>query len=629
MTLTLRFGQLGDTNDIHKAVLTLEDAVRLTPDGDVNKPSRLTSLGNSLKTCFRLLGDTADCTKAFLMHQEAVNLTQDAEASSSLDSCGHPQIPSQLTCLGDTLRASRLTSLGSALQFRFDLLGGLDDLTGSISKLEEAITLNPCHHPDKPVTLSNLGHALQLRFDRFDSLGDLNLSISTLKEAALLIEDSHQLKPGILTNLSNYLHRCFIRGGNPNDIDESISRLNEAVSLTSDDHPGEPGHLSNLVNGLRSCFEKIGDINDHHDCIAKQKEAIHTTPDGDPARCEFLHNLGNLLGLRYTELKNSDDFEEMIHQWPSSAKLAIGSAHVRFLSAKLWADNDQAFQHPSLLDAYNVALDLLPELAWLGISIDDCHYQTMQTSSVVRNAAFAAISSGQLEKAVEWLEQGRSIIWGQLLDLRTPVNALEQSYPNLAQELIVLTTQLERASRQRIDGRLCDSATPQSTAQQVHENAHRRDLLLKKIRGLEGFQCFLLPKTIFELSLAAQKGHVVILNICQTSCDALVLCHREGITHVPLPEFTPKHVETMTQSLEALIPYMERSARLQGCRKGDVIYLEEKFAHILSELWVRVVQPVLRALTIKVMFSCLNKEYHNFNHVFESDPSQEHHPHIW
>ncbi|KAF8181690.1 hypothetical protein K438DRAFT_2168914 [Mycena galopus ATCC 62051] len=98
-TLSLRFGQLGDTNDIHKAVLTLEDAVRLTPDGDMNKPSRLTSLGNSLKTRFRLLGDTADCTKAFLMHQEAVNLTQD----------GDPNKPGMLTNLGRSLQSHMVT----------------------------------------------------------------------------------------------------------------------------------------------------------------------------------------------------------------------------------------------------------------------------------------------------------------------------------------------------------------------------------------------------------------------------------------------------------------------------------------------------------------------------------------
>jgi hypothetical protein len=208
---------------------------------------------------------------------------------------------------------------------------------------------------------------------------------------------------------------------------------------------------------------------------------------------------------------------------------------------------------------------------------------------------------------VEWLEQGRSIIWGQLLNLRSPVDSLKEKYPVLAEELIVLSAQLEGATTRRNDEQLLGSGPQQSLssiAHQAHGNAHKRDLLLTKIRELEGFQQFLLPKTISELSLAAQKGPVIFLNISSSSCDALALLPglTEEVVYVSLPEFTPDHVNILTKSIGELMPFMGHSDvdRLHGQREGGSVGVEEDFAHILSELWVRLVKPVLDALAITV-----------------------------
>ncbi|KAJ7809933.1 CHAT domain-containing protein [Mycena leptocephala] len=226
----------------------------------------------------------------------------------------------------------------------------------------------------------------------------------------------------------------------------------------------------------------------------------------------------------------------------------------------------------------------------------------METGSLVRCAAAAAISSGQLERAVEWLEQGRSITWGQLLSLRTPVDTLKQKYPELANELIFLSAQIEGATTRKKDIQLAKFAAQQflgSIAQQAHESAHKRVVLLQKIRQLPAFDQFLLPKAISELFPAVQKGPVVFLNVGITSCDGLILL-KDEVMHVPFPEFTPDHVKSLTQSFENLMPYMGRGDidRLHAHREGSSLDLEGEFAHILSELWVQLVQPVLDALAI-------------------------------
>jgi hypothetical protein len=124
---------------------------------------------------------------------------------------------------------------------------------------------------------------------------------------------------------------------------------------------------------------------------------------------------------------------------------------------------------------------------------------------------------------------------------------------------------------------------------------------------LEGFHHFLLPKTIAKLSTAAQEGPVVFVNVSDHSCDALALLPglTEEVIHVPLPEFTPEHVYNLTKSLRQLMPSMGRGDidRLHSQREGGSAGLEEDFAHILSELWVRLVKPVLDALAIAVSSS--------------------------
>jgi hypothetical protein len=86
---------------------------------------------------------------------------------------------------------------------------------------------------------------------------------------------------------------------------------------------------------------------------------------------------------------------------------------------------------------------------------------------VVRAAAAAAIAADDYEKALEWPEQGRSIIWGQVLSLCTPVDDLKRGYPALADELIRLSTLLETVSL-RSSIKAPDAGPAQSPCNHMH-----------------------------------------------------------------------------------------------------------------------------------------------------------------
>ncbi|KAJ7458810.1 TPR-like protein [Mycena galericulata] len=624
-SLRVRFEHLGDLDDLTQSVFRFEAAGALTPDGHPDKPILLNNFGLSLLTCFDRLGDLNDINQSILRLEAAAALIPD----------GHPDKP------------STLNNLGTSLLSRFEQLGNLDDLNQSVLKKQAAVALTPDDHPAKHSLLNNLGISLARRFRQFGDLNDLNQSVFRLEAAVALIPDGHPDKPPMLNNLGNSLLAHFERLADRNDLNQSILRFEAAVALTPDGHPSKPPRLINLGVSLLRHFEQLGDLNDLHQSVLRNEAAVALTPDGHPEKASWLHALGvsllrrferlgdlndlnqsvlrkeaavaltpnghpekpsllNSLGhsllKRFKQLHDPEDSRQLLIHYTSAACSQTGLSSIRFDAAQNWANHARIHQPSSVLRAYTTAFELLPELAWLGLSITDRHHQLLKASQVVRDAASAAIAVHDYQKAVEWLEQGRSVIWGQLLTLRTPVDDLRKSHPDLADQLVSVSTKLETAgtwSNGVTDADAIKTQSLQSIVQQSHALALERNGVLQKVRELPGFERFLLSKPISELSEAAKRGPVAILNISDYGCDALILMPglADEVIHVPLSDFTTDAAQALAQSLASIVGTTGRSDRLHGSREGYMAP-DDIFSHILSELWVKIVHPVLHALAI-------------------------------
>ncbi|KAJ7474993.1 TPR-like protein [Mycena latifolia] len=578
-SLRLRFERLGNLTDLNESVSTSRAAVNLTPEGHPAKPAWLNNLANSLSRCFEQLGNLTDLNESVSTFKAAVSLTPQ----------GHPDMP------------SRLNNLGNSLVTRFKQCGDLTDLNESVSTFKAAVSLTPKGHPDMPSQLNNLGNSLLICFERLGDLTDLNESVSTFKAAVSLTPEGHPVKPSRLNNLGNSLLTCSEQCGDLTYLNESVSTFKAAVGLTPEGHPAKPLQLHGLANSLLTRFEQHGNLNDLNESVSISKAAVSLTPEGHPDKASLLHNLGNCLHHRFNRLKDPHDCEEMLLQYSHAASSPTGSARTRFQASAMWAHYAQIHQPSSILPAYTIAVDLVPKLAWLGLSISDRHHRLLEAGPIVRAAASTAIEAHQYSKAVEWLEQGRSVIWGQFLTLRTPVDDLHITHPKLAAELVSISNLLETSGTQSgIEAADFEpSQSLQATAHQYHDHAVRRDKLLQQIRGLAGFEQFLLPKPISELSPAAKSGPVVLLNTSSYRSDALILIPSAGdkVMHVPLPDFTLDQAQYLTEALGSLVRGAARSDRLHACREGELPPAEE-FACILSALWMKIVKPVLNGLAL-------------------------------
>jgi hypothetical protein len=278
----------------------------------------------------------------------------------------------------------------------------------------------------------------------------------------------------------------------------------------------------------------------------------------------------------------------------------------RFNAARAWAKlSETAGRSP--LDAFCCAIDLLPRIAWLGLAVTNQHALLADVGDIVRDAVAAAIRYEDYERAVVWAEQGRSIVWQNLLGLRTPVDKLRQTHPDMADRLHYIARQLEGSGSHDVDLAEIPTASAGGASANYSKLAIEWDDLIDKIRKIPGFEGVLRAKSFRELVPAAHQGPVVILNINDSHCDALVLIaedsaeRRVSVIHIPLEHFSHKKAKKLFHNLTELLSSAgvrernDRKTYIGGSRVGS----DTRFKVILSILWKDVVKPVIEGLAFQ------------------------------
>ncbi|VDC01141.1 unnamed protein product [Peniophora sp. CBMAI 1063] len=653
LALYCRFQYAGELPDLETAISTYRRAIELTPDGHPRKPTVLNNLGTALQSRFERLEELEDLEEATSTKRRAVGLTSD----------GHPDKPRWLGNLGSALQVrfvrhgrledleaaismtrhavvltpdghsdkpKWLSNLGAALQNRYERIGELEDIEEAIFMKRRTVELAPDESPYKPTWLHNLAKSLQSRFSRHQELEDIDAAISTQCRAVALMPEGHPDKPRLWDCLGIALQARYQRVGNLKDLTQAISSGRSAVELTPDGHPLKPTSLNNLGVALQSRFERAGELHDLEQAVLAIRCAVQITPDGHPEKPEWLNNLGTALRKLFEQRPAFTAFNEASACFVNAIACPSGSSFTQFRSAtrlvRLVTEHPNFASTALLLDAHSHLMRILPELIWVGHSLDRRYEESSWLAHHVYDAVSTAIRHGALPRAVEWLETGRSLVWSQLLALRTPMDELEMHRPDLAKDLYQVQRQLQHTAHflrsdhphAVVDGQgSCDTVLDHHRAFSI-----KRDGLLRQIRKCEGFENFLLSKP-FSTLLQSRKlchGHFVYINANNFPCNALVVapCHDEPML-VDLPELSLDRAEEL-QSL-----WIEQLHQLGRCTRSSdsptapsscaqttstsdtddlqrhSAFVQEKHLtcdHLLECLWDWVVRPVLEALNL-------------------------------
>jgi CHAT domain-containing protein/tetratricopeptide (TPR) repeat protein len=553
--LWTRYKQLGAMENVDEAIVLARDALDLSPQGHPLRSMSLNNLAACLSTRYDKLGAMEDLDEAIVLVREAFNLR----------SQGHPE------------RGMCLSNLALHLWTRYEQLGAIEDLEEAILLARQALNLCSQGHPDRGMSLNNLAGYLCTLYDKLRAMEDLDEAIVLVREALHLRPQGHPDRSMSLSNLAAYLCTRYGQLRAMDDLYEAIVLDREALHLFSQGHPLRSMSLNNLASHLFTRYEQLGAMEDLDEAILLARKALDLCPQGHRDRSVSLDSLARYLGSQFTRSKQLQDKEEIFSLFAQLVNVPQLVSSKDLSAARSWARVAEDFQHHTILLAYETSFRLLSQhLATLPSLPRHLVILKSLTSSLAVDAFSACLRKGAPARAVELLEQGRGVFWGQLSRLHSPLDDVIGSSPagkTLADEFARLALLIRNALNSPSAGQ--------------HERVCHLNLELQKvvtnIRSLRGLSRFLLPSLFPDLRLAASGGPVIIVNASKYSCDALIVFLDRDPVHIPL-QITQEGVRELSTEFHTLTVRATR---------GDVT---KGLAFFLRTLWDQVVSPIVHFL---------------------------------
>lgn len=605
----------GDLEVLEEAIATVRAAAAQLPFDDPDLFRYDHSLAESLRVLFERTGDfaalresldLARCvlrarphgsdqryvhllsysTSARLLHQ----FTHDLELLDEATAAGAAAV--ELVMSQGTVEGSLVVGV---LMNHALLLAAQFDHTGDQSTLDAAILAarraKQAAHPRTPRWIAcsyNLSALLRNQFDRTGDLIALDEAIDLVREVLGGTSPEHPDAAQYQAAYVGHLHSRFGRTGEIGALDEAIEFGEAAVKETAEDHPNRPMYLNNLAIAMKAKAEQTADASLVDRAIAIQRMAVQTTVDSGDRRAAMLSTLGNMLARRYDltgedaaldqaidtgraalaaaggdhpdrsafemnlvaslSFRDALHHEEMLDLLEAAAMRDTARPAVRVEAASVWGRVAMTAGRPDhAVRGFEVAVELLPVLAARGLVRTDATHWMAQHSQLVCDAAACQLEVGRADRAAELLESGRGVLMAQALESRTDLSDLRDADPVLVDDFGYLCRQL-------------DSENPDEDRRVL---GSRFAELLTRIRSVPGFGEFLLPRTVTQLAAEAIGGPIVLINVSQYRCDALILTE-SGVAMQPLPDLELSAVHERLGVLRAAVTVESDQAAQQA-----------------------------------------------------------------
>ncbi|KAJ3543667.1 hypothetical protein NMY22_g3058 [Coprinellus aureogranulatus] len=589
------FEATGDFTHVEEAAAMLEagqQAVReSTPDENaLQEAEDLRKRGEELSKRFKATGDLDLVAEAVTVKKRVLQLVPE----------GHESVPWSLHNLsyslsitlmpdGDKDLPIGLNSLGVLLMIRFGRTGDPSDLDEGLSVHQRAVQLGPEDDPHLPGRLNGLGDAFKNHFGLTGDPSDLDAAISAQRRAVSLTPEGHEHLPALLNNLGICLRERYQTSSSLSDLNEAISAQQRSVQLIPEGHPGLPALFSNFGKSLLERFTHTFDLSDIAQGVSAQERAVDLTPESH-AHCPlYLANLGKTLHTQHLATGSYDALSRSLSLFKLAATCTSGTPKYRLGAAKEWIEvlTQHDSQSTDILVAFGVALGLITLIGGLEQTVQGRHLQLRDLSGIALESASAAFALDRVDRALEWLEQGRCLVWNQLNNLRTPVDSLHVHDRQLAVRVMEVSKQLENAGSSRQHSSSATSlqgkASLEDEALEHVKLAKEWDRLLGEVRSKPGFENFLQPPTCSTLlQNLPDSGAVVVINVDKKRCDAIALmAGLDEPLHIPLPNFSWERRLSIARTCNTASKWMASVPRLRDVLRG---------------LWVDVVKPILGAM---------------------------------
>ncbi|KAL5521031.1 hypothetical protein ACEPAG_8953 [Sanghuangporus baumii] len=379
--------------------------------------------------------------------------------------------------------------------------------------------------------------------------------------------------------------------------DRRMEDLEEAISLH---------HAALEFRPFKTRFEHVRRMEDLEKAISMQRVALNRQPEGYLDRSLLLGNLAYCLKTRFEHGGRTEDLEEAIQ----SLRLALhpfSDIATRLDIAHEWTTMTRSYDDSTLVEAHRAFMSLLQRALAVKPTLSEQHnflrnhghYQ-----SLTLDAASHAIDKGQYTLAIEFLEQGRALLWSQMRGFRTSLEWLSEVDGTLAERFEVCNRRLEAlmtvsesctlglsaifAAETRRRSAFQEQCAIDKALIQVRRLSEEQEVLINDIRRIPGFEDFLKAKTFDVLQQAASEGSVIVLNQSKYRYDALIILARRNDPCVCVPLDEAFYTDAINLH-EKLI----RIRRTLGVGSDEY---DEVLRRVMRTLWARVVSKVAQKL---------------------------------
>ncbi|MBT2422853.1 CHAT domain-containing protein [Streptomyces sp. ISL-22] len=568
----------GELADLESAIAHGRQALDATAPTDRARGRRLAEHANAYRIRYERLDAAEDLQEAIRLGAQAVSATAEDPIA--------------------------LQSLARSYLLRYRRTFEQADLDRAVRLLTRALDVQPAASPDsdRAVAMGDLADALKERYDNTFDPAVLDEAVKWKREATRTVPRSHERFGEFLSLLSRILLLRFEQTGNRADVEEAIETAEQAVAATAPAHHAYGSLLGGLAVALAAGHGRQRDALDRPVALARQ--AVATARADDVFQPRAWRRLGDLLRRRYQHTGDRADLHEAVECWRRADAMPYATQQLRMECRSDWGRAGVELGDLALAtDGYHRALLLLPELAWHGLPRTARERHLTDWSGIASTAAACHILAGAPERALELLEQGRTVVHNQLLRTRSDLSRLAERAPALADRM--------RRVRERLDtGRLAADADPaemsdavlvsplarERVARERAELCREWDELLAEARGLDGFERFLAPVPYEDLRTAADGGPVVVVNVSPIACHALVVRGAPApVEVVELPGLTDEAVTRRVLTFLNVLANRRRPQRPFLRREEDRHAVHD----LLEWLWDSIAEPVLDRVGIR------------------------------
>ncbi|MGW2822949.1 hypothetical protein ACWC24_18445 [Streptomyces sp. NPDC001443] len=451
VTLRMRYNVTGSAEDLTKSVDYGARGLVVATPGDPALPEQMAQQSANLRERFHAFGDPEDI-------ERAVDLARKA----------HEQMPEPSAVV--------LTHLGAALSERYQAYGDDADLNDSIEAYRDghrAIPPQERSADNALVVLHNLAVAQAKRYGRHGIPSDLDDAIEGTEAVVARTPRTHHQYVVRLNSLVQVLRHRAAQPGHRKDLDRAVAYAWQAVKMS----PPESTMHRTAVAALLGLFAVAGRTAENapsfDDAVTLGLRIVDDGDSTNPGWAAVASSIGLALLRRGADRGDAEDLGKaidilrvdasnssasagrsalmlgraLIHRamatddaadradassvlWEVASRGTV-PARIRFHAARSWLTvADRA--SPDLPERLDRIMGLLSVSAWRGSSRAVQESWLVDHRGFPAQAARVALEANRPDIAVELMEQGRGVLWSQLLELRTDLARIADVDPRLA-----------------------------------------------------------------------------------------------------------------------------------------------------------------------------------------------------